>query len=557
MDLTGKCEDEGAISEIIGALLLVGLVVVGGAVVGAMYFSQPTPKGVPHLSFYVDWKDNNATLYHTGGDTLVKGEYRVYIDDVDVTDRVDLQSWSYGEPLPIRDVTRTPGTVLLTYKDTGDGETLLRKVVFSEDGRPGQEPIRGTLMGFVYWDANDDGMFTVGEIKLGNTLVNLTSPSGALLQQVPTDPLGDYSFTGLSAGTYLIGLEPREDWIQLQYRVSPPYYTKTIETDGQVIDNLNFGVVPGPEPETSLAPGDGYICGFKFNDTDNDHEWDADESGLGGWRIRAEFQGEDLSWTEAGNATTDGSGFYNITGLSEGHYRVSEMIAAGSEWNQTYPVDDGGSYVFNLNGLHLNMSGQNFGNHHGSSSLVVPTVTPWIDLMGNHVVELEKRSTDKGYLVGGTWYECEAKKGSYVTIDGRNHPLQNNDRVRLEIYEDQYDGRVVSDHLAISEFSFRVNLYINGGRVDTGMCTAISIESVNKNKELTTLTYRLDSDSSWTHLDIDGKPVIPDVVDARAMTVSSIHLIHSNKFGEGLNLDTIDLNGSKDIILAQCEIRVY
>ena len=66
-----KRKESGA-SEVIGAVLLVSLVVIGGAVVAAFVFGQPAPKEVPHVSSASPWTNpRNLTLHHTGGDTLL------------------------------------------------------------------------------------------------------------------------------------------------------------------------------------------------------------------------------------------------------------------------------------------------------------------------------------------------------------------------------------------------------------------------------------------------------------------------------------------------------
>ena len=55
-----KRKESGA-SEVIGAVLLVSLVVIGGAVVAAFVFGQPTPKEVPHVNFGVSLNDTRRT----------------------------------------------------------------------------------------------------------------------------------------------------------------------------------------------------------------------------------------------------------------------------------------------------------------------------------------------------------------------------------------------------------------------------------------------------------------------------------------------------------------
>jgi len=131
---------ESGISEVIGAVLLVGLVVIGGAVVATYVLSEPAPKTMPHLSFSVD-HDNTTrvlTLYHTGGDTLPWGEYRIYVDGVDKTWSVrENKTWSFNSQLDVLDISQTPGDVVLSYVGSGSGETVLRKVIYADRTQTG------------------------------------------------------------------------------------------------------------------------------------------------------------------------------------------------------------------------------------------------------------------------------------------------------------------------------------------------------------------------------------------------------------------------------------
>ena len=81
-----KRRESGA-SEVIGTVLLVSLVVIGGATVAAFAFGQPAPKEVPHVNFGVALNDQTdiLTLHHTGGDSLRWGEYNVTVFYTDGT----------------------------------------------------------------------------------------------------------------------------------------------------------------------------------------------------------------------------------------------------------------------------------------------------------------------------------------------------------------------------------------------------------------------------------------------------------------------------------------
>lgn len=126
--------DEEGVSEVIGAVLLVSLVVLGVAIVAVALFSQPPPSEVPHLSVVAGTTVDNTTfvLLHEGGDTLAAGNYRIYVDNgsglVDRTDEFALAGddiWSIGENLTYAggDVAQIEQAVI-SVVDAG-GETVI------------------------------------------------------------------------------------------------------------------------------------------------------------------------------------------------------------------------------------------------------------------------------------------------------------------------------------------------------------------------------------------------------------------------------------------------
>lgn len=128
---------ESGISEVIGAVLLVSLVVIGGAVTAVYVFSEPAPKSMPHLSFSVKHTDDELTLYHTGGDTLPVDQYRVYVDGVDQTPNITHAAWSFNQPLIVPHITTSPGDIVVSYVNGGAGETVIRKVIYADRTQAG------------------------------------------------------------------------------------------------------------------------------------------------------------------------------------------------------------------------------------------------------------------------------------------------------------------------------------------------------------------------------------------------------------------------------------
>ncbi len=104
--------------------------------------------------------------------------------------------------------------------------------------------------------------------------------------------------------------------------------------DGEVEDYLVEIKADGP----GLPPG-GIISGFKWNDLNNNGQWDtlggSPEPPLAGWTIwldsnhNGRFDNQDLT------EETDGRGYFQFTGLAAGTYIVGEVPQPG--WTQTFP----------------------------------------------------------------------------------------------------------------------------------------------------------------------------------------------------------------------------
>jgi len=128
-------DSSAGVSEIIGAVLMISLVVLGAAIVAMLFFSQTSPSKVPNVNFMtgtITDRDGQAWLYlfHNGGDTLTKGTFSVLVDnsvipdnDIRISDNSNL--WTPGTNL-IVPVSLGSHTVAVTYNGTGTGAVVLR-----------------------------------------------------------------------------------------------------------------------------------------------------------------------------------------------------------------------------------------------------------------------------------------------------------------------------------------------------------------------------------------------------------------------------------------------
>jgi len=129
------CGEEG-ISEVVGIMLLVGLTVLGVALVGIVFLSDSWPDEIPHALIVAGNESGSLALVHEGGDPLREGDYQIYVDIgnglVKSTDHFrgheSGQLWSIGGTL----VYAGPGTPKRVVVTAGSGgsETILAEPDF-------------------------------------------------------------------------------------------------------------------------------------------------------------------------------------------------------------------------------------------------------------------------------------------------------------------------------------------------------------------------------------------------------------------------------------------
>ncbi|MEM2124164.1 MAG: type IV pilin N-terminal domain-containing protein [Methanolinea sp.] len=74
-----------AVSELVGALVLVAIVSLAIATVGVTILSGMNVSQVPAVSFSIENRSTNVTIIHAGGDSLLAGSYRILVDGIDRT----------------------------------------------------------------------------------------------------------------------------------------------------------------------------------------------------------------------------------------------------------------------------------------------------------------------------------------------------------------------------------------------------------------------------------------------------------------------------------------
>jgi hypothetical protein len=120
----------------VGVILMVGLTVLGVAVVAAILLSGPQPDTIPHATIVAGINSSGKLiLAHEGGDPLRVGEYRIYVGTesglVDRTiDFTGLEGgvWSIGRTL-VYNGPGVPERAIVTAV-SGGGEVILAEPAF-------------------------------------------------------------------------------------------------------------------------------------------------------------------------------------------------------------------------------------------------------------------------------------------------------------------------------------------------------------------------------------------------------------------------------------------
>ena len=187
-------------------------------------------------------------------------------------------------------------------------------------------PCTGTIGDYVWFDADRDGIQDADETGIEGVTVYLKDASGNTIDTKITGANGDYQFTGLCPGTYVV---------EVNQGTLPPGYTPTIcnagsddalDSDAAAADCIPKQTVTLTETNQSditidfgcVSPCTGAIGNYVWYDADRDGIQDAGETGIQGVTVYLKGAGGAVLDT----TTTGANGIYQFTGLCPGTYVV-------------------------------------------------------------------------------------------------------------------------------------------------------------------------------------------------------------------------------------------
>ena len=213
--------------------------------------------------------------------------------------------------------------VTVTLNADTDGKTLNNTAAFVNppeyDLVPGNNSssasitVKHRLSGKVYYDANESSSFDNGEDPFKDITVELIGADGSVVATTKTDADGNYSFTGLDAGTYTVKVTKAGEITELT-QTEDPDGTKdnasgaiTLNADNPVRENVNFGYIKKHA-----------ISGNVYLDQNRDKTKNTGDIDLSGVTVKL----LDKDGNVVGTTTTDADGNYSFTGLNDGTYTV-------------------------------------------------------------------------------------------------------------------------------------------------------------------------------------------------------------------------------------------
>ncbi|PIP17182.1 MAG: hypothetical protein COX44_01285, partial [Candidatus Portnoybacteria bacterium CG23_combo_of_CG06-09_8_20_14_all_37_13] len=144
----------------------------------------------------------------------------------------------------------------------------------------------------------------------------------------------------------------------------------------------------------------GAIGGYKYNDADGDIATTGDRTGVAGWTIFIDANGNGTLDTGELSTTTASNGTYGFGSLTPGTYKIGEVLQTG--WDRLYPPLSGDDFIT----VTLDPGENDFSNNFINTQLASVTVFKDVDTDGDGDIDIS-HSTDWIWDIDGV--------GNYAT----------------------------------------------------------------------------------------------------------------------------------------------
>ncbi len=252
--------DEKGVSEIIGALLLIIILVTAFAVLGAIFISQPVYEKIPAVHIQISNESKTIHIYHDGGDPIPLDKMYILVDGARLPFTIDnnADTWRIGRTLTTVS-SDMPNRVDIVYQGLTAGSgiilsTLLLGVQTSQSGP--------TYYFTIVSSANSGGSISpAGSVLVASgssQTFSITPNAGYILSDVNVDgsslgAIPSYTFPGVNADHTISAL--------FVPSVSNLFTINATAGPGGIISPGNMTVLFGANLTYVITPNPGYVVG--------------------------------------------------------------------------------------------------------------------------------------------------------------------------------------------------------------------------------------------------------------------------------------------------------
>ena len=193
-------DSERAISDVIGAIVLISVIVAAFAIVGLMVLSQPQPQKIPALNTIISSNAQAIDIHHGGGDLFNKADIEILVDGVDRTDSFkvegtdDWSTWSVGQSLICTGCGSSDALVQIVYKGGGVSQLI---------AQTGEQSLIGSLIPAPVVTAITPNMGNAG------TVVSITNLAGSNFFSGATVRLSRSGYADITASNVVVVSETK------------------------------------------------------------------------------------------------------------------------------------------------------------------------------------------------------------------------------------------------------------------------------------------------------------------------------------------------------------
>lgn len=123
----GRNNPESAVSNTVGIILLISVVLIAVSIIGVRMLSAPVAQEIPVIDADISSDTSHIYILHNGGDTVSVSHLKVYLDESPTTtfSVSSGNSWHIGNVLVIPYTGSLPSRVTVVYAGPTGAEAVL------------------------------------------------------------------------------------------------------------------------------------------------------------------------------------------------------------------------------------------------------------------------------------------------------------------------------------------------------------------------------------------------------------------------------------------------